>query len=72
VKKKPKVYVLPGAFDVKHGYCAKVVALDDFEDLKFENDQQRCELVALRAAVKKLPNADTVFADAAKLSKAFK
>lgn len=64
MSKKPKVYVLPGAFDAKHGYCAKVVCVDDYEDIEFALSQERAAHIALRTIVKKLPNASAIIGDA--------
>lgn len=64
MKKKPKVYVLPGAFDDRHGYCAKLIDLSDYEDLEFVRDQEHIAHVALRTVVKKQTNASEIIAQA--------
>jgi len=58
--KKPKIHVLPGSFDSKHGYCAKLVSLDDYEDLQFALEQERIAHVALRTTVKKRSDASAI------------
>lgn len=66
---KPKVYTLPGGYDEKHGYCAQLVELREYEDLQFEVSQMRKSHAALRQAVRRAANAKTIFARADLLAK---
>lgn len=58
--RKPKIHVLPGAFDEKHGYCAKLVSFEEYEDLQFAFEQERIAHVALLTTVKKRSDASAI------------
>lgn len=61
---KPKIYSLPAAFVSDKGYVAQMVKLSDYEDLAFALDQERAAHAALRAIVKKQPNASEIIGQA--------